>query len=180
VDIVTWWFWTLLAVVLVGLYLSQTAGRLDRLHIKVDQARAALEQQLLRRASVASEVAASGLLDPATSLVLAEAAHGARSAVPAGGPRAQSDLTEVLGLAFADPDDVDELTEVAGGAELLDELGSVTRRVQLAHQFHEDAVRSCARMRERRIVRWLRLAGRAPWPRSEDFADEPPAALTAA
>jgi hypothetical protein len=179
-DIVTWWFWGLLLVVLVALYLNQTAGRLDRLHIKVDQARAALDEQLLLRSSVASDVSTSGLLDPATSLVLAEAAHEARSAAAWGRAQAQSDLTGVLALAFADPEDVEMVRATAVGSDLLDELASVTRRVQLASQFLDDAVRSCARVRGQRIVRWLHLAGRAPWPAAESFDDEPPAALVAA
>ena len=41
--------------------------------------RAALDAQLLRRAAVTLEIAASGLLDPATSVLLASAAHEARA-----------------------------------------------------------------------------------------------------
>jgi len=176
---VTWWFWALILVVLVALYLNQTAGRLDRLHIRVDQARAALEEQLLVRSGVASELASAGVLDPATSLVLAEAAHESRSAAPWARAQAQNDLTGVLQAAFADPEDVELARSVAGGDELLDELAGVTRKVQLASQFLDDAVRSARRVRSQRMVRWLRLAGRAPWPQVEEFADEPPAALLA-
>ena len=66
------------AALLAGVYVSWRAGRIDRLHARVDMARAALDATLLRRASVALELATSGLLDPATSLLLATAAHGAR------------------------------------------------------------------------------------------------------
>ena len=178
-DIVTWWFWGLLFVVLVALYLSQTAGRLDRLHIRVDRARAALDEQLLLRAAVVSEVATSGVLDPATSLLLAEAAHEARTAAPWRRSQAQSDLTDVLRLAFDDPEAVEVARRAPGGADLLDELASATKRVQMASGFLDSAVRSCARVRSQRIVRWLRLAGRAPWPQAESFSDEPPTALVA-
>jgi hypothetical protein len=68
------------AAVLVGVYVSWRAGRLDRLHARVDGARAALDAALVRRSSVALELAACGLLDPATSLLLAGAAHDARAA----------------------------------------------------------------------------------------------------
>jgi hypothetical protein len=176
-DIVTWWFWGLLLVVLVALYLNQTAGRLDRLHIKVDQARAALDEQLLVRAGIASDLSTSGILDPATSLVLGEAAHQARIAEPWSRAQAQSDLTDVLQLAFADDEAVALAKAAPGGEELLDELAAAARRVQLASQFLDDAVRSARRVRSQRLVRWLRLAGRAPWPDAEEFADEPPAAL---
>ena len=72
--------WTVVALVAIGLYLSWTAGRLDRLHSRIDAARAALDAQLLRRASVTQELATSGVLDPAASIVLYEAAHAARQA----------------------------------------------------------------------------------------------------
>src|SRR5581483_10721875 len=59
----------------MAVYVSWRAGRIDRLHARVDMARAALDATLLRRASVALELATSGLLDPATSLLLASAVH---------------------------------------------------------------------------------------------------------
>ena len=70
------------AALLMGVYVSWRAGRIDRLHVRVDMARAALDVTLLRRSSVALELATSGLLDPATSLLLAAAVHGTR---PPGG-----------------------------------------------------------------------------------------------
>ena len=66
------------AALLAGMYVSWRAGRIDRLHARVEMARAALDVTLLRRSSVALELAASGLLDPATSLLLAGAVHGTR------------------------------------------------------------------------------------------------------
>ena len=62
----------------VGVYVSWRAGRIDRLHARVDMARVALDVTLLRRSSVAQELATSGLLDPATSLLLAGAVDGTR------------------------------------------------------------------------------------------------------
>jgi hypothetical protein len=67
-------------VAILGVYVSWRAGRLDRLHARLEARRAALEVALVRRSSVALELASSGLLDPATSLLLASAAHDARSA----------------------------------------------------------------------------------------------------
>jgi len=64
---VNWW-WLVLVVVVVGLfglYLSMTAGRLDALHKRIDTAELSLDAHLLRRSSVALELATSGLLDPA-------------------------------------------------------------------------------------------------------------------
>ncbi|WP_309134232.1 hypothetical protein [Cellulomonas sp.] len=56
------------------------ASRLDRLHRKVGASRAVVEAQLVRRATVAAELATSGLLDPASSVVVGEAAWAALSA----------------------------------------------------------------------------------------------------
>ncbi len=77
------------AALLIGVYVSWRAGRIDRLHARVEMARAALDVTLLRRSSAALELATSGLLDPATSLLLAAAVHGTRPApgpAPAPGP----------------------------------------------------------------------------------------------
>lgn len=56
------------------------ASRLDRLHRKVAASRAALETQLVRRASAAAELAWSGLLDPVSSVLVGEAAWASLSA----------------------------------------------------------------------------------------------------
>jgi hypothetical protein len=66
------------AALLIGVYVSWRAGRIDRLHGRVDMARAALDAALLRRSSVAFELASSAMLDPATSVLLAGAVHGVR------------------------------------------------------------------------------------------------------
>src|SRR5678815_3445570 len=82
----TWpWIVALLALaIFAAWYLTFSATRLDRLHARVEGARSALDAQLVRRASVTLQLAASGRLDPATSLLLADAAHEAREADSAG------------------------------------------------------------------------------------------------
>ncbi len=72
------------AVLFIGVYVSWRAGRLDRMHTRLQAARAALDVTLVRRSSVALELASSGFLDPATSLLLASAAHEARGEVRSG------------------------------------------------------------------------------------------------
>jgi hypothetical protein len=49
----------------------------------------------------------------------------------------------------------------------------------MARRFHNDAVRAARAVRDHRVVRWLRLAGHAPFPLAFEMDDEPPAALTA-
>jgi hypothetical protein len=165
-------------VLLGGFYLSMTAGRLDHLHRRIDMSRLALDAQLLRRSSVALELASSGLLDPASSLVLVEAAHDARTATDreaAHRAMAESDLTAALGAAL----DEDNIAEVAAaGQPMLDELDAACRRVELSRRFLNDAVRACRQLRRQRMVRLFRLAGHAPWPDTWEMDDTVPSGLT--
>src|SRR5882672_5479802 len=93
-----------LAVVLWTFYVSWRASRLDRLHNRVEATRTALDLALVRRASAAAELASSGLLDPATSLLLADAVRRARQADPAERDLAESDLTRALRATLGDPE----------------------------------------------------------------------------
>ena len=173
--------WLLLAVAVLavaGVYLSWTAGRIDRLHARLDAARAVLEAQLFRRSAVALEVATSGMLDPATSLLVVDAAHRAR----AGGDDDdrevfESDLSKALAAAFPDPQTVTELSAQPGAAELLGELGAACRRVEMARRFHNDTVATTRSLRSRRLVRWFQLAGRARMPDMVEMDAAPPAGL---
>lgn len=169
-----------LAVLLLGLYLSMTAGRLDGLHRRIDLSRLALEAHLLRRSGVALEVASVGVLDPASSVLVAEAAHEARTAADRPDPdRAleESDLTAAL-VAAIDEDEVVALGPEA--AALMGELAAACRRVQLARRFHNDGVRACRQLRRQQFVRLFRLAGRTPWPDTWEMDDTlPPGLLTA-
>lgn len=91
----TWSEATLLVAALLLLLLWMVwvaANRLDRLHRKVAGSRAALETQLVRRASAAAELAASGLLDPVSSVLVGEAAWAALSA----GGHGRAELVEAL------------------------------------------------------------------------------------
>jgi hypothetical protein len=156
--------------ILVGVYVSWRAGRLDRLHARVETARAVLDAALVRRSSVALELAACGLLDPATSLLVAGAAHDARAA---GGPNelAESDLTRALRAALGQPGFRAALAERGRGDELLAELEAAAHQVFLARKFYNDAVAVTRAARRRRLVRLLRLAGGAPMPEFFEIDD---------
>ncbi|MGW7253169.1 hypothetical protein [Streptomyces sp. NPDC054834] len=170
--------WILVALVAIGLYLSWTAGRLDRLHARIDAARAALDAQLLRRASVTQELATSGVLDPAASIVLYEAAHAARQAEEEQREVAESELSQALRAVFADAQQLEVVHDAPGGEAAARELTEAVRRVPMARRFHNDAVGAVRRLREHRKVRWFRLAGHAPFPMAFEMDDEPPAVLT--
>ncbi|GAA1148407.1 hypothetical protein F4556_000883 [Kitasatospora gansuensis] len=174
----TTWIWAAAAVALFAVYLSWTAGRLDRLHARIDAAKASLDAQLVRRSAVALELATSSQLDPATSILLYEASHAAREAEDDHREVAESELSLALRAVFAPPEQVAALAAVPGGEEMLKELTAAVRRVPMARRFHNDAVRAARAVREHRLVRYFRLAGRAPFPLAFEMDDEPPLALT--
>lgn len=178
-------FWlpaVLLPLLLFGWYLSYSAGRLDRLHHRVESSRAALDAQLARRAAAALEVA--HVLDPATGLLLTDAAAEALAAAEDGAAavlvveEVENDLTRALQAAFSDHDDVMALRADPLAAETLDLLGQACLRVQLARRFHNDAVAQAQRVRGKRIVGWARLAGHAARPQMIELDDSIPPGLT--
>jgi hypothetical protein len=170
------------AALLAGVYVSWRAGRIDRLHARVEMARAALDVTLLRRSSVAMELATSGLLDPATSLLLAEAVAGTRQGGVSGGPApgrlaprprdlAESDLTRALRAAFSQPDFRSSLSGKEGADELLAEVEEAAHQVFLARKFYNDLVAVTRDARRRPLARLLRLAGKAPAPEFFEMDD---------
>jgi hypothetical protein len=175
----SWWVWALVLVILTGLYLRSVAGRLDRLHVRLEAADDALDAQLVRRSAIALELAHSALVDPATAVLLADAALGAQTAARddrAAREPAESALSFALRAAL-DGAEVDELTASPTGRHLLDDVRTAADRVALARRFHNDAVRATLRLRRRRLVRLFRLSGTAPWPLAFEFDDAPPPTL---
>ncbi|GAB2905972.1 LemA family protein [Streptomyces mayteni] len=170
--------WIAVALLLVGVYLSWTAGRLDRLHARIDAARAALDAQLLRRASIAQELATAGVFDPAASMVLYQAAHAARLAEDEQREVAESELSQALRAVLAESAQVLAIRDAPGGPPMVDELVAAVRRVPMARRFHNDAVRAARAVRRHRTVRWFRLAGHAAFPMAFEMDDEPPTSLT--
>jgi len=172
------WAETLLVVVaaLVAavLFVWYWANRVDRLHRRVEATRAALARQLAARAGAALALAYSGGLDPASSVVLAEAARAALDALGgderdqglgAAGP-AQSELSQTLRVALGGPDDAAGLP-----GELLGALAAAWYRAALARRFHNEAVAQTQRLRARRGVRVFHLAGATPMPASIEMDD---------
>jgi hypothetical protein len=166
-----------LILLLAGFYLSWTAGRIDQLHHRIEVARAGLDAQLVRRSAVSMELGTCGLLDPAAAVLIAGAAHEARSCADEDREPAESDLSRALRAALDQPGQVAELQAGPGGPELLGELDAAAHRVVMARRFHNDAVRATRAVRRKRHVRYLRLAGHAPEPATLEFDDEPPDCL---
>lgn len=181
-----------LALSLLGWLLYAKALRVDRLHRQVLGARATLEAQLVHRAQAALDLAGAGVLDPASGLLLAEAAREAlaceapvvddgldpdpRGPSSATGPdrsRAQveSDLSRVLRTVA----DAETRAELAGDLVAETALARLDRscyRLVLARRFHDTHVTETTRIRSDWDVRLLHLAGHAPSPGTFDIDDD--------
>ncbi len=172
------WLVVVAAVVVVfAVLLSWTAGRVDRLHHRVGRARATLEAQLMHRSGAALELAATGLLDPARSLLLLDAAHQARASDQPDAEMAESDLSRALVASLEDEAEIARLQEHPDARELLTELGNACRKVELARRFHNDVVASALALRRNRVVRWFGLAGHAGLPATVELDDGWPSTL---
>lgn len=178
-----------LALVVLGWYVSSVATRLDRLHRRVEGAHAALDTQLVRRAQAALELAGVGRLDPAAALLLTASAADAvgiedgRLVDRAGGLRwndmreaAESDLSRSLRAALG-PEQTGTTAATVPGRELLEDVAEACHRAVLARRFFNDAVTQAWRVRRKRLVIWLRLAGNAALPQTFEADLEPPAPL---
>jgi hypothetical protein len=193
VETLTWIALVLVGLVLLAWYLTYSAARLDRLHTKVEGSLAALDAQVIRRAESALELGTSGLLDPASSLLLVDAASQSleRAGVERDGgtsgtdllhgqtfvgrEAAESDLTGALCAALT-PETVADVRMRGGAAadDVLARIEATALRVQLARRFHNQAVTEVRRVRRKRTVQVFRLAGRARLPHTVEFDDEMP------
>ncbi|MGW0810087.1 hypothetical protein [Nonomuraea sp. NPDC002799] len=166
-----------IVVVLTAVYVSWRAGRLDRLHIRLELAQEALDAALMGRRAVVLELAGSRLLDPATSLVLAAAAHEARSAGPEEREHAESDLSRTLRAVVDQERFREQLSEARGGGDLLEELDTAVAKVVYSRRFYNNAVGVTRTAQRRWLARTLRLAGHTEYPRFFEIDDNPPATM---
>jgi hypothetical protein len=175
-----WLALILLVLTFIIWRLSALASRIDRLHHRIDLARASLDAQLLRRARAAEALANSGLVDPASAIVLARAASNSRNADPADPVErsvVESEMSRDLREVFADPASVAELREIPEGEELLDDLSAACNQVALSRRFLNDGAQAALLLRQGRLVRLFRLAGNAPRPEMFEMDDVVPPAF---
>lgn len=151
-------------LVLLALYVTWTAGRLDRLHARVDASWAALDAQLVRRAAAARAVAAH-LDDPRAAQALDEAASAALDGTVDHREMLENDLSRALKAALP------LLVHDAAGEAALAELDTAATRVGLARSFHNAAVKDTRAVRLRRMPRALRLAGHRQLPQFFEIDD---------
>lgn len=144
-----------LVVALLASWVTWTATRVDRLHGRVDKARAALETQLVRRAAAAQALVdrAGDRIEPDRAQRLRDAARVALAAADGVREGAENDLARALQEL---PPDLDPA--------LLQDLTDATTRVLLARRFYNDGVRDTQALRRRFLPRLFRLGGRRPVP----------------
>ncbi|MBF6332027.1 NUDIX hydrolase [Nocardia transvalensis] len=162
-------------VIAAGVWAYSTANRLDRLHVRGDQAQHALEAALARRAVVARAVALAvagpgadpGAADQAKRLhTLADRAERANWTDRETAENQLAAALAAVDIALLPP-------------QLVAELADAEARVLIARRFHNDAVRDTLALRTRRLVRLLHLGGTAPLPTYFEIAERvTPAAST--
>lgn len=160
-----------LVVVLAVAYLSWTASRLDRLHQRVDTAGAALEAQLVQRASACRTLASVRALPAPVADTLGRRAGVSLATAGLGCEReaAENLLSRQLHACLqAAP------TVFVPGSEPVDDLLGAAAGVAFARRFYNDAVLGALDVRQRRLPRLFRLAGHAEMPACFEIDDTLP------
>lgn len=142
-------------LIVLAVWAYSRANRLDRLHVRYDQSWQALDAALARRSVVARAIASARTdSDPA----------GARSLTALADQAERSSREQREQIENALSARLDKVDKATLNPALAAELGDAEARVLIARRFHNDSVRNIRTLRGRRLVRWLRLAGTAPWP----------------
>jgi hypothetical protein len=152
-------------LLLVFWYLSFSAGRLDRLHHRVETSWATLDSLLQRRAAIALEIARSAITDPATSLLLTASAYQARSADIEDRSSAESVLSGALGMMLLERESIVAKSDQV----LIHELEQLTDKIKVSIAIHVEAVNRTQLIRSKIVFRVFRLAGTAPLPVTYEF-----------
>jgi len=175
-----------LAIASLGFLLWRAANRIDRLHWKVVSHRIALDNQLLRRAGASVDLAASGLIDPTSAVILAQTGYqildnSTAPLEPAAAMRIaglglererdESDLTATLRQVIPDAEAVSAIICDPIGNQLLTTLAGAWYRATLARRFHNQAVADARNSRKHWWVRTFHLAGHAPLPETVELDD---------
>jgi len=153
----------------LALWLFWTARRLDRLHARIDAAAAALDAQLARRDAHVLEFCEAVTLPRGVDLQLRSAVAAADLVSGLGHDREVVENAVTHALAHAVRVSPRSFLEPSGAAT---DLHDEALRASFARGFYNDTVRDALVIRDRRMVRWLRLAGRAPHPAYFEMFDE--------
>jgi hypothetical protein len=159
----------IIVALIIGWRVTWLATRVDRANVRAERTWAALDAALVRRAQRALELVLMTGTDPATALLVSDAANAALEPNLSrhDRERAESYLSHVL-------DAVDSM--LPGSSSRLE---AECARASICRRLHNDAVATALSLRRRRTVRILKLAGRAMEPRPFEMADGDMCALTA-
>jgi len=151
----------IIIALIIGWRITWLATRVDRANARAERTWAALDAALVRRAQRALELVVMPGIDPATALLVADAAATALepNLSRTDRERAESDLSHVL-------DVVGPVLPARTGR-----LDSERARASICRRLHNDAVATALSLRRRYTVRVLSLAGRAAEPRTFEMAE---------
>jgi hypothetical protein len=151
----------IIVVVILVWRITWLASRVHRTTMRAERTWSALDAALVGRARRAAELVMMPGIDPATALLVLDAAAAALEPGLCQGDRerAESDLSHVL-------DAVDPMLPATPR-----ELASERERASMCRRLHNDAVATALFLRRRFTVRILRLAGRTAEPRPFEMAD---------
>jgi hypothetical protein len=151
----------------VALYFLYTARRLDRLHARIDAAATALDAQLRKRC-VSVAVLSEELPTPISRRIVdAVSATLAVSGLAHDREVAENQLSQEL-AGLADAHAPVFMSPTAAAVDVHDDA----LRASIARRFYNDTVRDALVVRDRRVVRWLALAGHAPHPAYFELDDK--------
>jgi hypothetical protein len=151
--------------VLLFVWVSWTATRVDRLHDRTSLARTSLDAQLVRRAAALQALASDSAaeLGPQREQRLLALATASLDANESTREAVENDLSRAL-----------RATPAGADPALLADLTDAARRVALARRFYNDAVRDTRSLRRRRLPRLFRLGGAQPLPAFFEIDDTLP------
>ena len=165
-------YWITFATVLLvyAIYLSNVAGRLDRLHLKVENARQALDRQLALRTSICKEIIKLTVLD---KKFINELESALKDSIQEESleihTKQEWEIESRVSLALINIFDDENISKIVNDQELLSEIAAAIRRVSYALTFYNDAAKSAIKVRKRWTVRFFRLFGRAAMPEIISF-----------
>ncbi len=171
----------LFALIYLGWKLASLAARLDRTHIRRDNALNSLRQHLALRATAVARIVAAQKLEPdvanqfkiALEEILTASENSFRDYLSA-----ESALTELLANTFSEEGSIAIFMDSTQSAAMIFDLTRASKRVQLARRFHNDAVGASLLLHARTAVRLFRLAGHTKAPTTVDLDDRVPNALS--
>lgn len=166
----SYWIVLVLVLFIYAIYLSNVAGRLDRLHLKVENARQALDRQLALRTSICKEIIKLSVLD---QNLVSELENALKDSIQEESleihTQQEWEIETRVSIALSNIFDDEKITKIINDKKLLTEIAAAIRRVSYALTFYNDAAKSAIKVRRRWTVRFFRLFGRAAMPEIISF-----------